>query len=228
MWTLDAADRCLQGDQPDHHGEWSQRSPVAAPAGEDEPDRHRGDPEDRRHDRVALDHPLERVGALEVEPLDELAVVVAGMRPRGGADRAGENRQLAERDQRPDGPDAEAVGRAAALVGLVARAPHEREGGVEQQHREDEVTHHQAGSQVVLDDEGAEGRLSEDAERQERAEQGEVPAVGAAAERQRTGGDDHQPDEPGDEPVAVLDDGVEIGGRDGPSVALRPVRAAES
>ena len=46
------------------------------------------------------------------------------------------------------------------LPGLVARAPGEREGGVEQQHREDEVAHHQARGEVVLDDQGAEDRLA--------------------------------------------------------------------
>ena len=77
-----AADHGLQGDQPDHHGERPQRPPVATLAGEDEPDGDGGDAEDRSHDRVALDDPLEGVGALEVETLDELPVVIAGVRDR--------------------------------------------------------------------------------------------------------------------------------------------------
>ena len=96
MWTqtsagrqlerpLDAADRGLQRDQADHHRQRAERPAVAAVADEDEPDGDRGDAEDRGHDRVPLDDPLQRVGALEVEALDELAVVIAGMRAGGGA-----------------------------------------------------------------------------------------------------------------------------------------------
>ena len=117
---------------------------VAAGAAQEEPDGDRGDAEDRGDRRVALDDPFQRPGALEGEAVDELALVGAGVRAGGGRDRADEDRQLAERDQRPDRPDAEPVAGAAPLPGLVARAPGEREGGVEQQHREDEVAHHQA------------------------------------------------------------------------------------
>ena len=67
----------------------------------------------------------------------------------------------------------------APLAGLVARAPGEREGGVEQQHREDEVAHHQARGEVVLDDQGAEDRLADHAERQQGAE--EAPGASGRA-----------------------------------------------
>ena len=69
------------------------------------------------------------------------------------------------------------------LPRLVARAPGEGEGGVEEQHREDEVAHHQARRQVVLDDQGAEDRLAHHAQRQQRAEQRQVPAERAGGRR---------------------------------------------
>ena len=179
-------------------------------------------------DGVTLDHPFQRPGALEVEAVDQLALVGSRVGARGGGDRAGEDRQLAERDQRADRPDAEPVGGAAALPGLVARAPGEGEGGVEQQHREDEVAHHQPGGEVVLDDQGAEDRLADHPQRQQRPEQRQVPAERPAEPGQHAGGDHREADEAGEQPVAVLDHrvGVERGHR--PAVALGPVRAAEA
>ena len=66
------------------------------------------------------------------------------------------------------------------------------------------------GRQVELDDERAECRLGDHAERQQRAEQGEVPAVGPAAEREDARGDHGEADEAGQQAVAVLDHGVEV------------------
>ena len=151
----------------------------------------------------------------------------AGVGPGGGGDRAGEDRQLAERDQRPHRPDAEPVAGASPLPGFVARAPGQGEGGVEQHHREDEVGHHQAGGEVVLDDEGAEDRLADHAERQQRAEQSQVPAIGPAEEGEDAGGDHGEADEPGQQPVAVLDHRVRFERRRAAAVAFGPVRAAE-
>ena len=120
------------------------------------------------------------------------------------------------------------VARAAPLPGFVARAPGEREGRVEQHHREDEVAHHQSRREVVLDDEGAEDRLADDAERQQGAEQRQVPAVGLAEEGEDGGGDHGEADEPGQQPVAVLDHRVGFQRRRGAAVAARPVGAAEA
>ena len=74
--------------------------PVASWAAQQEPDGDRRQAEDGGDRRVALDDPLQRAGALEVEAVDELALVGAGVGPGGGRDRPGEDRQLAERDQR--------------------------------------------------------------------------------------------------------------------------------
>ena len=224
---LDPADRRLQGDQPDHDRERAQGAPVPTVADEQEPDGHGRDAEDRRNHRVPLDDPLQGVGALEVEPLDQLALVVAGVGTRRGRDRPGEDRELAERDQGANRPDPEPIGRAAPFVGLVPRAPHEREGGVEQQHREDEVEHHQAGRQVVVDDERSEPCLGDHPDRQQAAEQGQMPTVRPAAEGEHAGGDHGDPDEAGEHAVAVLDHGVDVGRRHRPPVALGPVRATQ-
>src|SRR5207247_1549572 len=125
----------------------------------------------------------------------ELAAVGAGVRARAGGDRPGEDRELAERDQAANGPDAEAVLGWTSLARLVPRAPGEGEGGVEQEHREDEVSHDEPGSEVVLDDERAEDRLADDPDRQQGAEQGEVPAERAPAPGEDAGGDHREPDE---------------------------------
>jgi hypothetical protein len=80
---------------------------------------------------------------------------------------------------------------------------------------------------VVLDDQGAEDRLPDHPQWQQGAEQRQMPAVGAAEEGQDAGRDYRKADEPGQQPVAVLDHrvGVEWGHR--AAVALGPVRAAE-
>ena len=190
--------------------------------------RDRGEAVDGGDHGVALDHPFQRLDPLEGEAVDELAGVGAGVGAGGGGDRAGEDRQLAERDQRPHRPDAEPVAGAPPLPGFVARAPGQREGGVEQHHREDEVGHHQPRGEVVLDDEGAEDRLADHSQRQQGAEQGQVPAVGAAEEGEHAGGDHGEADEPGQEPVAVLDHRVGFERRRRAAVAAGPVRAAEA
>ena len=225
---LDAAYGALQGEEAQDHRQRLDGPPVASWAAQEEPDADRGEAVDGREHRVALDDPFQRLGALEGEAVDELAGVGAGVGPGGGGDRAGEDRQLAERDQRPHRPDAEPVAGAPPLPGLVARAPGEREGGVEQHHREDEVGHHQPRRQVVLDDQGAEDRLADHAQRQQGAEQRQVPAVGAAEEGEDAGGDHGEADEPGQQPVAVLDHRVGVERRHRAAVALGPVRAAEA
>ena len=225
---LEAAYGALQRQQAEHHGQGPHGPPVASRAAQQEPDADRGEAVDGGDHGVALDDPFQRLGALEGEAVDELAGVGAGVRARGGGDRAGEDRQLAERDQRPHRPDAEPVARAPPLPGLIARAPGQREGRVEQHHREDEVEHHQPRGEVVLDDQGAEDRLADHPQRQQRAEQRQVPAVGPAEEGEDAGGDHGDADEPGQQPVAVLDHRVGVERRHGLAVALGPVRAAEA
>ena len=113
------------------------------------------------------------------------------------------------------------------LPRLVARAPRERDGRDEDQHREREVAHHEAGREVVADGEAAEHRLADDAEREQHAEHREVAAERPPPERERARGDRGQPDEAGDHAVAVLDPRVRLERRGDAAVALRPVRAPE-
>ena len=143
-------------------------------------------PEHARDPPVLVDRPVERVGAPPLQPVDLVARagaagVRAGRRRRG----ADEDRERAERQQRAHRPDAEPVGRARALARLVARAPGERGGGDQDQHREREVAHDEAGREVVADGEAAEHRLADHAERQQHADQREIAPVRAAAERQQ-------------------------------------------
>ena len=90
------------------------------------------------------------------------------------------------------------------------------------------MAHHQAGGEVVLDDERAEDRLADHPERQQRAEQGEVPAEGPAEPSERAGGDHGEADEAGQQPVAVLDHRMGVERRHGLAVAFGPVGAAET
>ena len=88
-----------------------------------------------------------------------------------------------------------AVERPRPLARLVARAPGQRRGRDEDQHREREVAHHEAGREVVADREAAEHRLADDAERQQHAERGEVAPERPPPPRERAGGDRGEPDE---------------------------------
>ena len=90
------------------------------------------------------------------------------------------------------------------------------------------MAHHQDRGEVVLDDEGAEDRLAEDAHRQQGAEEGEVPAEGPAEPGERAGGDHCKADEAGEEPVAVLDHCVRLERRHRAAVAFGPIGAAKS
>ena len=98
---LEAAHEALEGQEADHRAERPGGSAVAPWAPEEKPHADRGQAEDRGDRRVALDDPLQRRGSLEVEAVDELALVGAGMRSGGRRDRAGEDRQLTEWDQTP-------------------------------------------------------------------------------------------------------------------------------
>ena len=82
--------------------------------------------------------------------------------------------------------------------------------------------------QVVLDHESSEHGLPDDPQGQQAAEEREMPAVGPAEESQEGGGDDRQADEAGQQPVAVLDPGVDLGGGDVTAVTLGPVGATEA
>ena len=84
------------------------------------------------------------------------------------------------------------------------------------------------GRQVVLDDERAEDRLADDAERQQRPEQRQVPAERAAEEGEDAAAITAMPTKPVKQPVAVLDHRVDVERRHRPAVALGPVRAAEA
>ena len=136
--------------------------------------------------------------------------------------------ECAERQRGPHGPHRVAVELARALSGLIARAPRERRGGDEDQHREREMAHHEAGREVVADGEAAEHGLADDAERQQHAERGEVaaerpPPPGECARRDRG-----KPDEARDQAVAVLDPSVRLKRRRDAAVALGPVRTARA
>ena len=62
--------------------------------------------------------------------------------------------------------------------------------------------------QVVLDDQGAEDRLGDHAERQQRPEDRQVAPVGATEEGDYAGGDHDDAEQAGDDPVGRLDDRV--------------------
>jgi hypothetical protein len=109
---------------------------------------------------------------------------------------ADEDRHGAEPQQRAHGPDREPVGGAIALPRLPARAPDQRDGGDQDQHREPVVAHHEAGREVVSHREAAEHGLPQHPERKQQSEQSEIAPVGAAAEGEQAGGGGREPDEP--------------------------------
>ena len=152
----------------------------------------------------------------------------ARVRPGGGGRRAGEDRERRQRKQAPHRPRGQSIGPARPPARIVARAPGQRDGDDEDQHRETEVAHHEAGREVVADGESAEDRLAEHPDRQQDAEDREIAAEGTAPERQHASGEGDQPHQPGDQPVAVLDDRVGLQRRHGLAVALRPVRTSKA
>ena len=81
---------------------------------------------------------------------------------------------------------------------------------------------------MVLDDEGAEDRLADHSQRQQGAEQGQVPAVGHAEEGEDAGGDHGEADEAGQQAVAVLDHRVGLEWRRAAAVAFGPIRTAQA
>ena len=177
---------------------------------------------------MPLGDPFERVGAFEIKTADQFLVVVAGVGAGSGRDRAEEDSQLTDRDQRPDRPGAFPVARISPLAGLVPRTPEEREGRVDQDHRNDEVENHQLRRQVVIDDEGPQDRLSDHPERKQDPDPGQVLPVRTTEEGEQTGRDHRDRYHAGDQTVAVLDPGVDLGGSHVLPVALGPVRAAET
>ena len=226
---LDAAHDALQGEQAQDRQRGASAPACRLPGAEQEPDGDRRQAEDGGDRRVALDDPLQRAGALEVEAVDELALVGAGVGPGAGRDRPGEDRQLAERDQRPHRPDAEPVAGGAPLARLVARAPGEGEGGVEQQHREDEVAHHQPRCEVVLDDQRAEDRLAEHAQRQQRPEERPGARGRACGRRPRPAAAiTARPTKPVSSRLPYSITAWVSSGGTRAAVALGPVRAAEA
>jgi hypothetical protein len=96
------------------------------------------------------------------------------------------------------------------------------------QHREREMAHDPAVVERAFDREAAEHGLSDDAERQQTADPGQVAPVGAPAQRQqpRQAGRDHDRDR--DHPVGELDHRMGVQRRIHVAVALRPCRAAEA
>ena len=190
-----------------------------------------GDDRDAEHGReppVLVDRPVERAEPLPLQAVDRVARPgAAGVRPRRGRGGAEEDRERAEREQGAHRPHARAVEHARPLARLVARAPGQRDGGHEDQHRERVVAHDEAGREVVADREAAEHGLADDAQRQQHADPREVAAERPPPERQRARRDGGEPDEAGDQPVAVLDPGVRLERRRDAAVALGPVRAAE-
>ena len=115
--------------------------------------------------------------------------------------------------------------RARALARLAVRAPVQRDGRDEDQHRQHVVAHDEAGREVVDDRQAAEHRLRDDAERQQqrRARRGRGGTAGgknASSAR----GDAAKPTKPDQHAVAELDDAVrvELGASDVVG-ALRPL-----
>ena len=191
--------------------------------GDDRDAEHGGDPP------VLVDRPVERAQPLPLEPVDRRRpcppppacgpAAVATVPKKIVSAPSGSSARTAHTLQ--------AVEHARPLARLVARAPGQRDGGHEDQHRERVVAHDEAGREVVADREAAEHGLADDAERQQHAEPREVAAERPPPERQRARGDRGEPDEARDQPVAVLDPRVRLERRRDAAVALGPVRAAE-
>ena len=98
-------------------------APVARTATPGSPRRRTG-PRSSRADGP----PIQRLGALEVQPVDVLAGEAAGVRTGGGRDRAGEDRQRPEHEQPAHRPDdrsslAAAASRARRCRARPARRP---------------------------------------------------------------------------------------------------------
>ena len=226
--VLDAADEPLRGQQHPEHGERLERALARAAVAAQQPHAHDRHAEQRRDRRVPVDRPHQRVGALEVQAVDALAREAAGVRAGGGRRGPGEDRQRAERRQRPDRPDGQPVAGPRPRARLVGAAPRERHRRDQNEHRQREVRHHEAGREVLADREPAEHRLCDHEQRQAAGEPREVAAERLARERQHRGDDGHHSDHPGDGAVAELDQRVRAERRQRASPALGPVRAPEA
>ena len=185
--VLGRADEALAGEQDADGGHRVLRHGVLAAPAHEEPHADAGQPEERRHRRVPVDRPVERVRALPRDPLDHVArSLAAGVRAGGGGDRATGQRGEPWQQQQPHRPRAQPIGARRPLTGLEGRAPHERDAGHQQQHREQEVHDHPARGQVVDHREAAPHGLRGDAERQQRDEQQQVAPERAAPPRHLT------------------------------------------
>jgi hypothetical protein len=91
------------------------------------------------------------------------------------------------------------------------------------------VPHHPARRQSVEHGQPTHHRLPDDAERQQHAEDRQIPAEGHAEEGQQAGGDGRQRHEAREHAIAELDPRmrVELGHEPAVLVALRPVRTPE-
>ena len=227
--VLRRADDALAGEQHAHGRQGGLGDRAHAARAQQEPAPDRGEAEQRRERPVLVDRPVERVRALPVEPRDDVArALAAGVRAGSGGDRAGGERHRAEHDEPADRPQAHPVARPHAGPGLVRRAPGEHHAGHEQQHREQEVADHPARLQPVPDRHPAQHGLREHAERQQQRDEREIAPERPPAPGEQRRGQARQPDDPGQHPVAELDQGMrrELG-REARARAARPVRAAE-
>jgi hypothetical protein len=117
-------------------------------------------------------------------------------------------------------------GRHRSMVGALG--DEDRGGEHGQGHRQ--VGGHQLGREPLEHDRRAQQRLHDDENTGDDrgAEQGRVTTA-VAEQRDQSDGADQRPDEHrGDQPVAVLDPGMEVGRRDPVAEAERPIRAAQS
>ena len=135
-------------------------------------------------DRVPVDDEAERVGALEVQPLEcwptappEWGPAAVAAVPANSVSAA--SGPSARTDQTAHGR----VERGRA-PGLVGGSPGQRDRRDQDHHRQHEVRHHEPRRQLVLDRVAAEDRLRDDAERQQQRQHREVPPERLAPERQ--------------------------------------------
>jgi hypothetical protein len=90
------------------------------------------------------------------------------------------------------------------------------------------MRHHVPGCQLVLDGQRAERRLGDQEQREERRDPRQVAAARATAERGNPDADPDDAHQPAEHAVGVLDDRVDVRGRERAAMALGPVRAPEA
>ena len=227
QFVLNAADEPLRSQEHAERRERLHHALGAATVAREQPHQDHRDSVQRRDHSVLMDHPGQRVGALEVQPVHMLARNATGVRSSGGRGGAGEDRQRAEQEQPADRPDDRTVIGTGARPGFVGAAPGERDGRDQDHHREAEMGHHEPRREVLEDGEAAEHGLRHDAERQQQRQPREVPAVRSARERQDRGDHRDHADDSRNRAVAELDQRMGAERRQRRAAALGPVLTAE-